>query len=646
MLVAAFSSSPLLNEFESKAPLQINFALRQALHLDPQINPKLKILVFDDAAVHVFKRVAPNLGDWQAIFTHLSSYRPRAILIDKMFDMPEPKADDVGFVKALSELPTPVVIGAFIVPGKINGRKPLELSQPFSQIPPIMAEGGLEDLDRLYPWLKEFPNTPYGAPSNIIDAFKGVGHITYRGYFMPPIFRFSDGRMLPHITLFATGGPKLRGGKLYINDVPVPLTPDGLILINFIQETALKPVTFSLAPLGVAEAKAELPIKEDDVVLILPSMYTGHADWQRSPTGDVPGGMFLASMLNSSLEKRWLHVLPAAGWMVVAAGIIGGAIALIGSGALTFWLVIVSCVVIVAGLGFWLFAVVYWVIPWFSMIIAVFITGLSTFAVRARLSEREHFRLKQELATAKIVQTQLFPPEKVKLQTLQVIAKSEPAAECGGDFWNHFETTDGRQYILIGDAVGHGMPAALVAASTHATAMTIAEVFKSAPLDLLSPAYVLSHINSVLVTSFKSEITMTLFVAEFDMKQRKVRFANAGHCQPFLLNPKAASGDGYQLLKSRGDPLGIDKRTTYNDSSLGLAEGARLHFYTDGLVECRDQAGKILGAKKFTEHFRKSIALTAESAIKGIFDLVREYSKAFTLEDDGTIVIVEADVVS
>lgn len=642
--VGIFAFTPAIDELESRIPLQVNFALRHIMGLEPSLNPKIKILAFDDDSVRAFKRTAPRLATWQAILTQLSGYRPRMILIDKLFDLPEPKADYEGFVAALKALPTPVVIGAFNSPRKIQGREPLLLNRSFGQLSSIISDGTkMEDFDKVYPWIKERTAVPYGAPAYVVEAFAAIGHITYHDYFMVPILRFSGGRILSHWSFFPTGGPKLSEGGLIVNGHRVPLNPDGRFLINFLHQANFKSIIFSMAPLSLPfkSPGSELPILEDDIVLVLPGMYTGHADWVHSPLGEIPGGLLLASLVNCALNNEWLTVLSLKAPLVIGAAVVGGVLALTVGSGLVFWLVLFASIGGIGAGGLWSFSAFNLVLPWFSMGMGMAVTAVSAQAVKARIAEYEHYRLRQEFATAKLVQTQLFPPDTADLKFLQVVAKCMPAAECGGDFWNHFEVRDGRQYLLIGDAVGHGIPAALVAASTHATMMTIAEVFQTSDPKLLSPAYVLSHLNAVLVASFKSEITMTLFVAEFDRILGRLRFANAGHCQPFLLDPHATKGDGYQLLKSRGDPLGFDDETAYIDSSIALQPGCRLHFYTDGLIECRDKTGKILGAKKFTEHFRRSIALPSDQAIAGIFDLVRDFSQASILEDDGTIVIVE-----
>ena len=654
VLMTAFALSPLADDIEERVPLQINFSLRHSLGLEPAIDPKIHILAYDDEAVRAFKTSAPKLLGWREILKRLDTYHPRVAMIDKLFDLPERNADFVGFVEAMHQLSYPVVIGAFSSPAEIMGRKQLATKAPWGDLAKFIPEGqSIEAFNVQYSWLAEKPHFPYGAPTELVDAFGAIGHITYHGYFLPPILRFPEGRILPHWSFFATGGPKLKDGRLVINDFPVPLDRKGRITVNFLHEGSFEKVIHSMGAMVSDQALLEhpLPIKPDDVVLILPGMFTGHADWVQSPMGEIPGGLLLASLVNSGLQKNWMTMTSGRPFYVAAASILGGLLALLPFSPLAFWAILAGIIAGIFGAGFGLFVFLSIVAPWFSLVLAFFVSASAVHAMRSRQDEKEHFRLKQEFATARIVQDQLFPPMNTQINHLKVVGQYEPAAECGGDFWNHFELKDGRQFIIIGDAVGHGIPAALVAVSAQATAACLAEVFgNEGTVQNLSPAYVLRHLNEVLVTSFKSEITMTACVAEFSLSSGKVRFANAGHCLPFAyrFNKTGPVGSlseseetGIQLLRGRGDPLGIDLQTKFKDMEMNIPVGCRIHFYTDGLIECRDRKGQILGTKRFMEFFRRALTQDALKAIAGVYELVKTYSNSQTLEDDGTIIIVE-----
>ena len=90
----------------------------------------------------------------------------------------------------------------------------------------------------------------------------------------------------------------------------------------------------------------------------------------------------------------------------------------------------------------------------------------------------EKSRMENELKTAKLVQNTLFPEGDFKNDDLEIVGHYEPASECGGDWWYHSHN-NGKSYLWIGDATGHGAPAALVTptqlsrASQHFTITTM-----------------------------------------------------------------------------------------------------------------------------------------------------------------------------
>src|SRR5215217_3674172 len=81
--------------------------------------------------------------------------------------------------------------------------------------------------------------------------------------------------------------------------------------------------------------------------------------------------------------------------------------------------------------------------------------------------ERE--RVEQELQVARRIQQASLPKEVPELTGWQISAFYQPAREVGGDFYDFLELADGRLGVVVGDATGKGVPAALMMASTRST---------------------------------------------------------------------------------------------------------------------------------------------------------------------------------
>src|SRR5215213_4775006 len=87
---------------------------------------------------------------------------------------------------------------------------------------------------------------------------------------------------------------------------------------------------------------------------------------------------------------------------------------------------------------------------------------------------QERQRIEQELHVARVIQQTLLPKSVPELEGYQIAAYYQPAREVGGDFYDFFELGDGHLGLVVGDASGKGMPAALVMASTRSVLRTVA----------------------------------------------------------------------------------------------------------------------------------------------------------------------------
>src|SRR5918995_415685 len=93
-------------------------------------------------------------------------------------------------------------------------------------------------------------------------------------------------------------------------------------------------------------------------------------------------------------------------------------------------------------------------------------TGPKLLGQRLKQEERERERIEQELLVARRIQQASLPKEVPELEGWEISPHYRPAREVGGDFYDFFELEDGRLGVVVGDATGKGVPAALMAAAT------------------------------------------------------------------------------------------------------------------------------------------------------------------------------------
>jgi serine phosphatase RsbU (regulator of sigma subunit) len=176
--------------------------------------------------------------------------------------------------------------------------------------------------------------------------------------------------------------------------------------------------------------------------------------------------------------------------------------------------------------------------------------GASTIAAlqeeRLAQVERERERVEQELRVARSIQQALLPKEVPQLKHWQITPYSQPAREVGGDFYDFFELEEGRVGVVVGDATGKGVPAALVMASARSMLRALAQASNS-------PGEALRRVNDALVPDIPSNMFVTCFYAILEPKSISLSYANAGHDLPYL-----RSQGGYcEELRARGMPLGL-----------------------------------------------------------------------------------------
>src|SRR5687768_12290857 len=240
------------------------------------------------------------------------------------------------------------------------------------------------------------------------------------------------------------------------------------------------------------------------------------------------------------------------------------------------------------------------------------------------ISERE--RIEQEMRVARTIQQASLPKEVPQPEGWQLSPFYQPAREVGGDFYDFFALEEGRVGVVVGDATGKGMPAALIAEATSNMLRAVAQALGSS-----SPGGVLSRVNETLLARIPTNMFVTCFYAILDPKSGSLSYANAGHDLPYLWQ----SGEA-QELRARGMPLGLMPGMDYEEKEITLQADEAALFYSDGLVEAHDPKGEMFGFPRL----RALIAEHGEKRSLGDFLLEKLYTftgEGWEQEDDITL---------
>jgi serine phosphatase RsbU (regulator of sigma subunit)/predicted ester cyclase len=255
---------------------------------------------------------------------------------------------------------------------------------------------------------------------------------------------------------------------------------------------------------------------------------------------------------------------------------------------------------------------------------------LHTTLERLEQETRARERVEQDLRVARNIQQASLPREVPQLEGWQISPFYQPAREVGGDFYDFFKLEDGRLGLIVGDATGHGMPAALVMASARSMLHAVAQASD------YSPGEVLRMTNDPLVTDIPPNMFVTCLYAILDPNSGHLVYANAGHDLPYL---RRRNGEAEEL-RARGMPLGLMPGMSYEEKETILEAGEAALFYSDGLVEAHDPKGEMFGFPKL----RALIAEHGEEQALGEFLMEELYSfvgEGWEQEDDITLLMLE-----
>lgn len=241
-----------------------------------------------------------------------------------------------------------------------------------------------------------------------------------------------------------------------------------------------------------------------------------------------------------------------------------------------------------------------------------------------------------EGAAAMAVQEQLFPPEPLELNGYSVEGFTRPATMVGGDYYDYFKI--GERYILtfIGDATGHGIPAALATAVAKAAVLSdLSDGFK--------PETFFSRVNLLLFSSLNRKVMMTAAVCLIDTFENTFEYWNCGHPYPY----QQKQGGEIIQLKALGIFFGTKARYKVGQSFKNyLQPGEKLIFYSDGLVESFSESFDLDGYELFREYLNTQLAGNPSNLSKTLIDLHPHHATGRPQPDDFTVLVIERNISS
>jgi sigma-B regulation protein RsbU (phosphoserine phosphatase) len=200
--------------------------------------------------------------------------------------------------------------------------------------------------------------------------------------------------------------------------------------------------------------------------------------------------------------------------------------------------------------------------------------GTQNLVLRNRLSTTLA-ALDEELRIVGDIQRSLLPEVLPSIPGFELAAYYQTSARAGGDYYDFFPLDGGGWGLFIADVAGHGTPAAVLMAITHAIA-------HSQPGTHAPPGKLLSYLNDNLARSYtRGDTFVTAFYAVLDPASRTLSYSTAGHNPPRLVR----GGRVLSLDENGAIPLGIFVEQEYGQAMVMMTKGDLLLLYTDGITE-------------------------------------------------------------
>lgn len=250
-------------------------------------------------------------------------------------------------------------------------------------------------------------------------------------------------------------------------------------------------------------------------------------------------------------------------------------------------------------------------------------------AVRAVLNYRLLSEsIKNDYEQAYLIQKSLLPTSAIKIQGYQIAGKSQQAELVGGDIFDYYKFNEDEFGFCIGDASGHGIPAALMARD-------VITGLRMGLENQTKMAYTLKKLNKVIFQSAYSARFISLFYAEMETNGN-LFYINAGHPSPIMI-----SNNKLTELDSTGIVFGaleeIDLRRSYVDFT---AESV-LVLYTDGIVERQNKNGEEFGIQQLKDVINTNKESDADKILNSIFKEADKFGDGKRWDDDATVVVIK-----
>jgi len=239
---------------------------------------------------------------------------------------------------------------------------------------------------------------------------------------------------------------------------------------------------------------------------------------------------------------------------------------------------------------------------------------------------KKNEKMSKDLNFARTIQKKILPKQGV-LGLLKIDYLYFPSEMLSGDIFDVNRIDDNLTGIYISDVVGHGITASIMT-------MFIRQAMKSIKYEYLDPSEAISELHQrFLDLNLDTDKYFTIFYGIFDKRDNTFEYVNGGHnCIPLHINTK-----GIDFLEAKGYPITcLFDSIKYEKKSIKLEKGDKILFYTDGVIETRNEKGELFGFDRLIDITN----INRENLLNAIEKNLNEF-KYKDIDDDFALVTIE-----
>lgn len=244
-------------------------------------------------------------------------------------------------------------------------------------------------------------------------------------------------------------------------------------------------------------------------------------------------------------------------------------------------------------------------------------------------AESEAKLLTREMEIAKRIQTALLPGDP-RLPGYEIAASLVPADDVGGDYYDIF-SSDGCNWVVVGDVSGHGFSACLIMMMIQTAIRTLLSEIPD-----ISPKRLLSAINKTIYRNIEKSGESKHTTINVISIGNDGHFTCSGAHEDIFI--RRASGK-IDMIELDGMWIGLEpdisRMLPLNRSK--LEPGDVMILFTDGVTEALDENGRMFGNERLLEIIRNPGNKSASDIHGGIMDALDPYDK----QDDVTLVVIK-----